>query len=124
MEWLLCEALSNLVDNAIRYSPFGGEVTVRVMRMENEVHVIVEDSGPGMPEQDIAQAGVRFRRGTAGKNTSGADLGLAIVGTIAEIHAGKVIFEKRLQPPGLRASLVFSLGFHQIDAMHHEIKRN
>lgn len=124
VEWLLREALSNLVDNAIRYSPLGGEVTVKVTHMENEVHVIVEDSGPGMSEQDIAQAGVRFRRGTAGKNTSGAGLGLAIVGTIAEIHSGKVIFETRANQSGLRASLVFSLGFHQIDAMHHEIKRN
>ena len=83
----------------------------------------MEDSGPGMSEQGIAQAGVRFRREIAGKNTAGAGLGLAIVETIAEIHAGKVIFEKCRQQPGLRVSLVFSLGFHQIDAMHHEIKK-
>jgi two-component system, OmpR family, sensor histidine kinase TctE len=61
VEWLLREAVSNLVDNAIRYSPFGGEVTVKVTRMENKVCIIVEDSGPGMSEQDIAQAGVKLR---------------------------------------------------------------
>lgn len=117
VEWLLREALSNLVDNAIRYSDFGGEVTVKVTLSGNDACIVVEDSGPGMSEQDIAQACVRFRRGAAGKNTSGAGLGLAIVGTIAEIHGGKVTFEPRFPGFGLRAALVFSLGFSQIDAI-------
>ncbi|MOA20740.1 Sensor protein QseC [compost metagenome] len=69
----------------------------------------MEDDGPGMSAEDIARACVRFRRGAAGKNTSGAGLGLAIVGTIAEILGAKLVLENRAPLAGLRTILVFSL---------------
>ncbi|MEI2416547.1 sensor histidine kinase N-terminal domain-containing protein [Orrella sp. JC864] len=101
VEWLLREALSNLVDNAIRYSPEGGTVTLRVSGGPQGCLVEVIDSGPGMSARDIAQAGVRFRRGEAGKKRLGAGLGLAIVRAISDLHHARL----RLQPAAGGAGL-------------------
>jgi two-component system sensor histidine kinase TctE len=108
VEWLLREALVNLVDNAIRYSPRKGAVTVHIACTLHHITVTVDDDGAGMSESDIARAGARFRRGTAGKNTTGAGLGLAIVRTIADAHGAALTFAART-PQGLSVSLVFSL---------------
>lgn len=107
-EWLLREAITNLVDNAIRYARHAGVVTVTVETQGDQARLVVEDDGPGMSAEDIARACVRFRRGAAGKNTSGAGLGLAIVGTIAEILGARLVLENRPDRTGLRAALVFS----------------
>lgn len=109
-DWLLREALLNLVDNAIRYAPAGRAVTVRVLSDARHALVQVEDQGPGMNDHDIERAGVRFRRGAAGKQQPGAGLGLAIVHAIAQMHAGSLRLETREPAPGLRATLVFPLG--------------
>jgi two-component system sensor histidine kinase TctE len=106
-EWLLREAIVNLVDNAVRYTPDGGMMTLRIERQAGRARVIVEDNGPGMSADDIEKAGVRFRRGQAGKNTPGAGLGLAIVQAIMLQHRGQFVLES-LQP-GCRATLVFTL---------------
>ncbi|CAM4188835.1 Sensor protein QseC [Bordetella tumbae] len=124
VDWLLREALSNLVDNAIRYTAPASQVTVRVYADERYARVTVEDSGPGMSSADISQASVRFRRGAAGKNKPGAGLGLAIVGTIVEIHGGRFVLENRQPQPGLRAALVFTLGSFPNAALRHEIAGN
>jgi len=107
-EWLLREAVSNLVDNAIRYTPVGGIVTLAVRAEDGRAYVTVEDNGPGMTADDIEKAGVRFRRGKAGKNTSGAGLGLAIVNAIMQQLNGEFRIESGGR--GCRATLVFSLG--------------
>ncbi len=108
-EWLIREAMTNLVDNAIRYTPEEGIVTLRVTRRDDGVFLIVEDNGPGMNSSDIEKAGVRFRRGAAGKKSSGAGLGLAIVQTIMTQHHGRFILDSLEEPKGCRATLVFSL---------------
>lgn len=123
-EGLLREALSNLLDNALRYCPDNGEVTVYIGRDESNAWITVEDNGPGMSAEDIAHASVRFRRGAAGKNKPGAGLGLAIVGAIVGIHGGVLRLENREPGPGLRASLVFSLGFPGNAAVQHKNIRN
>jgi two-component system sensor histidine kinase TctE len=119
-EWLLREAVTNLVDNAIRYASPGGEVTVTVQAEPGLARLIVEDDGPGMSAEDIARACVRFRRGAAGKNKAGAGLGLAIVGTIAGILGARLVLENRVPQPGLRAALVFSLEPAPDAAPRHE----
>ncbi|WP_460873796.1 sensor histidine kinase [Paralcaligenes ginsengisoli] len=109
LEWLLREAAVNLLDNAIRYTPNGGVLTLRISVEGSSACLIVEDNGPGMSSDDIEKAGIRFRRGAAGKNTSGAGLGLAIVHTIMVQHRGRFMLESLRQ--GCRAKLVFTLGF-------------
>lgn len=108
-EWLLREALVNLVDNAIRYSPSGGAVTVSVRTEGGRAILAVQDEGPGMSEEDIARAGVRFRRGRQGKHLPGAGLGLAIIKTITDIHEAALTFD---HAPG--GGLIVSLIFDQI----------
>jgi two-component system sensor histidine kinase TctE len=84
---LMAEALGNLLDNAIRYTPAGGRVLIKVM--DNPPRVQVADSGPGIPEDERQAAFEPFVRGrsTAGE---GSGLGLAIVRDIAALHGAAV----------------------------------
>lgn len=107
IDWLIHQALSNMVGNAIKYSPPQSRITVSVLREEDAAVLQVEDNGPGMTPEDIALAGHRFRRGAAGRAQHGSGLGLAIVQTIAEInHAGM-----RIQPGRENRGLVVRLRF-------------
>ncbi len=108
--WLLQEALRNVLDNAIRYSPRGGAVFIVLEHTESgAAEVVVEDNGPGMSEEDREKAGTRFRRGKAGKHLPGAGLGLAIVNTIMQMHQARMELGTGEKLTGLRVGLVFSL---------------
>lgn len=76
----------NLVDNAIRYTPEGGKVSVSVLKSNNKVILTVTDNGPGIPEQERPRVLDRFYRIT-GTNETGSGLGLSIVKRIAELHS-------------------------------------
>lgn len=97
--------LNNLVENAIRYTPQGGRVTVGVRRGAQGVALTVEDSGPGIPPDDIGRVFDRFYR-VPGTGVSGSGLGLAIVRQVAERHGAKVSLQN-LQG-GLLATVQFS----------------
>ena len=86
---MLRELLSNLIDNALRYTPQGGSVTVRV-RVEDERAVLeVEDNGPGIAPGERARVFERFYR-ILGSSVSGSGLGLAIVREIAQQHGADI----------------------------------
>jgi len=106
---LLQEAIGNLLDNAIAYSPAGSTITLGLSMDETLLRIAVQDNGPGMSAEDITKAGSRFRRGSAGKNQAGAGLGLAIVQTIAQLHGGQMQLTAHSEPSGLTVTLVFSL---------------
>lgn len=105
---LLKEALVNLLHNAIRYTPRGGQVTVRVGRTGSTAALTVLDNGPGMPLADRARAGERFFRGS-NVSLPGSGLGLAIVRSIAERHGGQLQIGSGPNGCGLSASLVLPL---------------
>jgi two-component system sensor histidine kinase TctE len=86
---LLRELLSNLIDNAIRYTPEGGRVTVSVANTGAEVALRVEDNGPGVPDEERAQVFERFHR-VLGTGQEGCGLGLSIVREIVERHSASV----------------------------------
>ncbi|MFC5509743.1 sensor histidine kinase [Massilia jejuensis] len=86
---MLRELLSNLVDNALRYTPAGGSVTVRVRRDGDAALLEVEDTGPGIAPSERAHVFERFYR-ILGSNASGSGLGLAIVREIAQQHGAEV----------------------------------
>ncbi len=84
--------LRNLVENAIRYTPEGGTVEVRVQASGNQgVELIVADSGPGIPAEERAQAMERFYRGRAVQQIPGSGLGLSIAQRVAQHHKATLI---------------------------------
>lgn len=89
------QVMLNLLDNAIRYSPAGGEVTITVGTDEAGPHFVVRDEGPGVPPGSERRIFERFARGDAsrGRAEGGSGLGLAIVNTIIELHGGSVAAE-------------------------------
>ena len=97
---LIREALVNLVDNAIRYAGRGASVTVSAHAEGDDAVVIVEDTGPGIPEGDRVRVFERFVRAT--HEGTGCGLGLAIVKEIVERSRGSVSLQSA-QPHGLRA---------------------
>ncbi|HET9646582.1 MAG TPA: sensor histidine kinase N-terminal domain-containing protein [Burkholderiaceae bacterium] len=84
---LVSEALGNLIDNALRYTPEGGRVTIEVGQDPPALRVV--DSGPGVPEEEREAVFERFVRGRAAHG-EGSGLGLAIVRDIAALHGGRV----------------------------------
>ncbi|MEO5698487.1 MAG: sensor histidine kinase [Burkholderiaceae bacterium] len=103
----LQEALSNLLHNAIRYTPRGGRVTVRVEHDDESVAVQVEDSGPGIPIDEQHRAGERFFR-ASNVTQPGTGLGLAIVRSIVERHGGELRLGSGPQGRGLSVRLVLN----------------
>lgn len=104
---LLREIASNLVDNAIRYTPEGGRITVRVARGDDAAaRLEVEDDGPGIPEAERGKVFDRFYR-VAGTSAEGCGLGLAIVRQIAERHGARIVLATARGGRGLSASVVF-----------------
>jgi len=86
---LVPEILDNLIDNALRYTPAGGAVTVSTGTDDATVFLSVEDTGPGIPEAERAKVLERFYR-INGAGPDGSGLGLAIVREIAENNRGRV----------------------------------
>jgi signal transduction histidine kinase len=100
------QAVANLIDNAIKYTPDGGAVHLRAYRENGDALLEVRDSGPGVPEAEQPRIWERLYRGDQSRSQSGLGLGLSLVRAIVEAHGGKVtvrnapdrgaIFELRL----------------------------
>jgi two-component system phosphate regulon sensor histidine kinase PhoR len=89
---LLEQAIVNLVDNAVKYSPTGRAVSVKVESSANEVSILVQDQGPGIARQHIPRLFERFYRvdSARSRDLGGTGLGLAIVKHVAQVHGGRV----------------------------------
>ena len=102
----ICVLMRNLVDNAIRYTPRGGEVEVSIDRKNNAITLSVADSGPGIPEEERSKIFNRFYR-SLGTKESGSGLGLSIVTRIADLHHLDISLDtSRLG--GLQVDVVFT----------------
>lgn len=100
---MLRQAVTNLIDNAVKFSPPGGEVRLSAVVGPAWVEITVADQGPGIPPEDRARATERFFRGEAARSTPGSGLGLALVQAVAHLHGGTLRLED--SGPGLRATL-------------------
>ncbi|MBW0006330.1 MAG: HAMP domain-containing protein [Sphingomonas sp.] len=87
---LLAQAVSNLVENAIRYGSTGGEIRVHVEPGDRQIRVEVGDRGPGIPANRRDEARRRFGRLDSSRSDEGAGLGLALAEAIAHLHDGKL----------------------------------
>jgi signal transduction histidine kinase len=102
---LIVRLAANLIDNAIKFSPVGGEVRVMAGVSGEECLLVVEDSGPGIPAEERATVMRRFSRGAGSSATPGHGLGLALVAAVAKRHGAKIAFEDLA--PGLRLRVTF-----------------
>ncbi|MDO9063581.1 MAG: ATP-binding protein [Sulfuricella sp.] len=104
---LLRVLVRNLLDNAIRYTPVGGHITVAIRILKNSAHQLeICDSGPGVPDEQLGQLGQRFSRFSP-TLAEGVGLGLSIALRIAEIHRARIAFSRATTAGGLRVSAEF-----------------
>jgi len=102
---LLFQAITNLLDNAIKYSPGGGEVTISLKRDMDRITLSVRDAGPGIPADMRERVLQRFFRLDKSRSKPGAGLGLSLVHAIAQRHG--IRLELADAGPGLCATLCF-----------------
>jgi signal transduction histidine kinase len=102
---LLAQAVSNLIDNALKYASDGGKVTVEVLRgAQGAIEIAVSDDGPGISDSEKIKAPERFYRGDTSRGTPGVGLGLSLVAAVAKLHGGELVLTDN--HPGLRAQMV------------------
>ncbi len=97
---LLFQAVANLMDNAVKYTPTGGSITIALEDNGDTVDIIVNDSGPGIPEAQRDHVGQRFYRLEHSRSTPGNGLGLSLVKAVVQLHQGQLLLEDNV--PGLR----------------------
>ena len=108
----MAQALANLLDNAVKYTPAGGAIMLRTRRRSSgEVEFSITDTGPGVPEADRARVIERFVRLENSRNQPGAGLGLSLVAAVAEAHGGRIELDEGPgkvgeSGPGLRVALI------------------
>lgn len=105
---LLSQALSNLIDNALDFTPVGGDVTLSGERQTTEYLITVEDSGSGIPAYAQEKIFDRFYSLPRANSPKSTGLGLNFVREVAAIHQGAISLENR-QPQGVRARLILPL---------------
>jgi len=101
-------ALVNLIHNAIKFTPEGGQIEVRAVPEGDEVHVTVHDSGPGILPDDLPRIFERFYRADRARASGGTGLGLAIAKHVVEAHGGRIWAESQ-GLPGRGATFHFTL---------------
>ncbi len=103
--FLLAQAVGNLIDNAIKYTPNAGQVTVRLTRhSQSKIGIGITDNGPGIPDSEKGLATERFYRGDSSRGMAGFGLGLSVVCAVAKLHGGTLMLTDN--HPGVTASLI------------------
>jgi signal transduction histidine kinase len=110
----LRQVIANLLDNAVKYTPAGGRVGIEAAGGEDGVRIVVRDTGPGIPAEELPHIWERLFRGDRSRSTPGLGLGLSLVQAIVRAHGGAVTarslpeggaeFTVRLPPPSPAAA--------------------
>jgi signal transduction histidine kinase len=87
------QVAANLVDNAVKFTPAGGRVEVRISRADEFARLEVRDTGPGIPGHELPRIWDRLFRGDRSRNARGLGLGLSLVRAIVQAHGGTVAVE-------------------------------
>ena len=103
---LFNRAVGNLVENALRFTPKGGQIRISLRRSENGSEISVRDSGSGIAPEHLPRVFDRFYRGDASRSSAGTGLGLALVKSIVDLHGGSVAVES-VQGRGTTVTLIF-----------------
>jgi len=102
---LLAQAFVNLLDNAMKFTPAGGTITISAETGEHETTIVIADNGPGIPEEFRHKVFEKFFRMEQSRNTKGNGLGLSLVAAIVRIHNIRIRLADN--HPGLRVELSF-----------------
>lgn len=100
---LLFQAVSNLLDNALKHAPTGGKVQLNLVKQEDQVVISICDNGLGLSAEEFPQVTEPFFRGTNSEGLAGEGLGLSVVASIVSLHNGELTL--RDNGPGLCASI-------------------
>jgi signal transduction histidine kinase len=100
---LLLEAVANLVDNAVKFTPEGGSITLALVQRPNGSVIRIADTGPGIAEGERDAVMRRFYRSDKSRNTFGVGLGLSLVSAIVKLHGFKLTLSTG---PGCVAEIV------------------
>jgi signal transduction histidine kinase len=103
----LAQAVANLLDNAVKYTPAGGAVGLAVHGEKDQVRISVYDTGPGIAAADRERVLRRFVRLDASRRLPGSGLGLSLVAAVAKLHGGTL--ELTDNAPGLRVNLTLPM---------------
>jgi signal transduction histidine kinase len=112
---LVSQALANLLDNAIKYTPSGGRVTISLEDTPAGIALQVCDTGPGIPPEDRSRVLERFVRLEASRHSPGTGLGLSLVAAVARLHDAKLELDDN--GPGLKATLLFPSGTKRLPSV-------
>jgi signal transduction histidine kinase len=107
---LLSQAVANLLDNAIKYTPPGGNIRVTVGGDARAAWLAITDNGPGIPANQRERVLEPFLRLAECRHSPGTGLGLSVVAAIAEAHEAQLLLEDA--KPGLKVNLIFTLPEH------------
>jgi signal transduction histidine kinase len=118
----LAIVLDNLIENGLRYTPPGSELTIGWHRDADRAVLTVEDEGPGLAPGEEAHVFERFARGSAGRGVSGSGLGLPIVATLAARWGGTASIANRPQG-GARARVELPVSVEALPSLNHRLDR-
>jgi signal transduction histidine kinase len=102
---LIAQALSNLIDNALKYGQKNGTISIAVVRrVDGSIEITIADDGLGISDDEKPKVTERFYRGDTSRGTPGVGLGLSLVAAVARLHGGSLVLSDN--NPGLRATLI------------------
>jgi len=90
---LLRQVFGNILSNAVKYSPAGGTIRVRMERVQDSASVVIEDQGIGIPDKDQNRIFERYYRGSNTSGIAGSGVGLYLVRTIVDLHEGEILLQ-------------------------------
>jgi signal transduction histidine kinase len=108
---LLFQAVANVLDNAIKYSPVNSKVDVELKQTSTHIILAINDAGIGVGEQEIASLERRFYRADGSRTSKGNGLGLSLVSAIVKLHDGKIWFVHDPLMKGSGLGVVFSFKY-------------
>ena len=110
----LKQVLLNLISNAVKFTPDGGDITVALRREDNRIRIAVTDTGIGIAPEDVARLARPFEQveGQHSKTTQGTGLGLALTKSLIELHHGELLIESE---PGRGTTVSFALPIERPD---------
>ena len=104
---LMFQALANVIENAIKYTPQRGSISISLSQQRSEAVITIADNGPGIPESQRERVFRRFYRLDQSRSSSGNGLGLSMVAAVVSMHNGKI--DLRSNNPGLRIVITLPL---------------